>query len=436
MEDQLFWQILLQLFLIAANAIFACAEIAVISINDNKLAQMAAQGDKRALKLQKLTSQPSRFLATIQVAITLSGFMASAFAAENFSEHLVEVLLYLGIPLSYSALNVISVVIITLLLSYFTLVFGELVPKRLAMKKAQELALSMASMVLVISKVAAPIVYILTASTNVVLKALGVDPNVEDENVSEEEIRMMVDIGNEKGVIDSEEKRIIHNVFEFDDLPVAEFATRRKDIAFIWAEETPEEWEKTIRGSRHSLYPVCGDTSDNIIGVLNAKDYFRLEDKSKDNILKMAVKPAFFVLDTTCADILFKKMKQSRNRFAVVLDEYGGLFGIVTMSDILEQLVGEFDDFEPEDSQIEQIKENVWRLSGGVSLEELSGILNIALPIEEYDTFSGYIFGNYGSIPLDGAQFEVDTELFNVKVLEIKDHRIEKAILTLLVKQE
>ncbi|MEG1968470.1 MAG: CNNM domain-containing protein, partial [Clostridia bacterium] len=216
MNDPIIWQILLQILLIALNAVFACAEIAVISMNDNKLAQMAAQGDKRAVRLARLTSQPARFLATIQVAITLSGFMGSAFAADNFSDKLVQWLLSLGVTVPVATLDTAAVIVITLILSYFTLVFGELVPKRIAMKKAEALALGMSGLITAISKLFAPLVWLLTASTNGILRLFGIDPNAEDEEVSEEEIRMMVDVGNQKGVIDPVEREMIQNVFEFD----------------------------------------------------------------------------------------------------------------------------------------------------------------------------------------------------------------------------
>ena len=268
--------ILLQVLLIALNAVFACAEIAVISMNDSKLVKLAAEGDKRAVRLARLTSQPARFLATIQVAITLSGFLGSAFAAENFSDGLVNWLLGLGVPIPAATLDAVAVVVITLVLSYFTLIFGELVPKRVAMRKAEALALGMSALISGIAALFAPIVWFLTISTNAVLRLLGIDPNAEDETVSEEEIRMMVDAGSEKGAIDPEEKDFIQNVFEFDDLTAGEIATHRTEISLLWLEESMEEWEQTIHNSRHTRYPVCDDSADHIVGILNAKDYFRL----------------------------------------------------------------------------------------------------------------------------------------------------------------
>lgn len=424
-------QIVLQIILILLNAVFACAEIAVISMNDNKLASMAANGDKRAIRLARLTSQPARFLATIQVAITLSGFLGSAFAADNFSDALVSWLVSIGVTLPAATLDTIAVILITILLSYFTLVFGELVPKRIAMKRAESLALAMSALITFISHLFAPIVWFLTLSTNSILRLFGIDPNTEENNVSEEEIRMMVDVGSEKGVIDQDEKEMIQNVFEFDDLTVDEFATHRTDISLLWLEESIEEWGKTIHDTRHSLYPICDETVDQVIGILNAKDYFRLEPKTKENILENAVKPAYFVPETVCADVLFRQMKKSHNHFAVVLDEYGGMVGIVTMNDILEQLVG---DLETEDIEInpeqdiERIDSSTWKIRGSATLDKVAKELAISLPIEDYDTFSGFIFGSYGSIPEDGTTFELDINSLHIQVLSIIDHKIEKTI--------
>ncbi|WP_330588177.1 hemolysin family protein [Anaerosporobacter faecicola] len=424
-------QFILQILLILLNAIFACAEIAIISMNDTKLASMAAAGNKRAMRLARLTSQPARFLATIQVAITLSGFLGSAFAADNFSDYLVTWLIQIGISLPAKTLDSISVILITLLLSYFTLVFGELVPKRIAMKKAEPLALAMSSLITFISHLFAPIVWFLTLSTNTILRLFGIDPNTEEEHVSEEEIRMMVDVGSEKGVIDPEEKEMIQNVFEFDDLNVGEFATHRTDISLLWLEESIEEWAKTIHGTRHSLYPICDETVDHVIGVLNAKDYFRLETKTKELILEHAVKPAYFIPETVCADVLFRQMKATHNHLAVVLDEYGGMVGIVTMSDLLEQLVGDLEPTEKEmnqESEIERIDSSTWKIRGCAPLEKVSKELNVALPCEDYDTFSGMIFGSYGCIPDDGTTFEIDIDNLHIQVLSIIDHKIERTI--------
>ncbi len=433
MLDQLLLPIIFQLVLIALNAIFACAEIAVISMSEAKLSKLAEQGNKKAKRLQKLTTEPAKFLATIQVAITLSGFLGSAFAASNFSPYIVNALIKL-FSLSETmagALNSLAVVIITLILSYLTLIFGELVPKRLAMKKTEQLALGMSGLVYFISKLFAPIVFILTISTNAVLRLCGIDPNAEEDAVSEEEILMMVDSGSEKGVIDVEEKDLIQNVFEFDDLTVGEFCTHRTDLAILYAEEDISEWEKSIQETRHSLYPICEETVDKVVGVLNTKDYFRLGDKSRDSVMKNAVKPAYFIPESIHADVLLRQMKQTRNHFAVVLDEYGGTAGIVTMNDLLEQLVGDLETDTDETEireEIESVGENTWKIQGCASLEEVAEKLEVELPVEENDTFGGFVFSCYGSVPDDGTTFDVEYERLNISVTEIKEHRIESCI--------
>ena len=292
MDSDIVGSILLQVVLIAVNAVFACAEIAVVSCNDAKLEKMAQEGNKRAAKLFHLTEQPSRFLATIQVVITLSGFLGSAFAAENFSDRIVSALVDAGMKIPEKTLDAIAVVLITLLLSYITLIFGELVPKRIAMQKAEQIALGISGLVSGASKVFAPLVWLLTASTNGILRLLGIDPDEDDDQVTEEEIRMMVDAGSEKGAIDNEEKDMIQNVFEFDDLTIDEICVHRTDVDLLWLEDSMEEWEQLIHESRHSYYPVCGETVDDIIGVLDAKDYFRLRTKDRDHVMKEAIKQA------------------------------------------------------------------------------------------------------------------------------------------------
>lgn len=432
------WQLLLQVLLIGLNAVFACAEIAVLSVNETKLERMAAEGNRKAARLRKLTVQPARFLATIQVAITLSGFLGSAFAADNFSELLVNWLVGLGVGIPAKTLDTISVILITIILSYFTLVFGELVPKRLAMKKSEQLALGMSGLITTISKFFAPLVWLLTVSVNGVLRLLHVDPDGDEEEVSEEEIRMMVDVGGARGAIDREEQSFIQNVFEFDDLTAGEIATHRTEVDLLWLDESQEQWAETIRGSRHNLYPVCQESVDQVVGVLNTKDYFRLTDHSLENVLDQAVKPAYFVPETVKADVLFRNMKSSRNRFAVVLDEYGGLSGIVTINDLLEQLVGDFDDegtAEEEAPEVERVDSQTWRIQGTAPLDDVAQELDVTLPLEEYDTFGGLVFGALGAIPMDGAQPEVDVCGLHVKVQLIRDHRIQRALVCRLEPQ-
>lgn len=423
--------LILQVILIALNAIFAAAEIAIISMNDARLASLAAKGDKKAVRLARLTSSPAKFLATIQVAITLSGFMGSAFAADNFSGPLVDFLIEkCGVSeTARSTLSSVSVVVITLILSYFTLVFGELVPKRYAMKKAESLALGISGLISFISRVFTPIVWFLSVSTNGVLRLLGVDPNEQEEAVTEEEIRMMIDSGSEKGTIDKEEKELILNVFEFDDRTADEIATHRTDLDLLWAEDSDEAWAKTIFESRHTFFPVVSDSVDNVIGVLNAKDYFRISDKSRKNVMEKAVGSAYFVPESVKTDVLFANLKKAHSPFAIVLDEYGGMSGIVTMTDILESIVGEYDEDENDRltdvPDIIKTEDGLWRIAGDTPIEDAREALEVSIDGEEYDTFGGYVLSLLGVIPADGETPVCETDELIIKATGVLEHRIE-----------
>ena len=413
--------ILLQVVLIGLNAIFASAEIAVISMNDTKLQKMAKEGDARAKRLVSLTEQPTKFLSTIQVAITLAGLLGSAFAAENFAGALVAAIQGTGVGISAAVLETFAVFVITLILAYFNLVFGELVPKRVGMKKAEGLALGMSGMLTMVSRFFAPLVWLLTASTNGILKLLGIDPEDEDEVISEEEIYMMLEVGAEKGTIDREETEWIRNVFAFDDTPVEEVCTHRVDVTALGFEETEEEWKETILQSRFTYYPVYREDQDDIVGVLNTKVYFRLEDRSRYNILKKAVEKPYYVPETMKADVLFRNMKKEKKHFAVVLDEYGGLSGVISMHDLMELLVGELNE---DDKEIVSVGENTWKISGSTSLDDVAEELELKLPVEEYDTFGGYIFGELGKIPDDGAKFVLEADGMKIQVEKVENHRI------------
>ena len=431
--NSIIFMILLQVVLIGLNAIFACAEIAIISMNDTKMQKMAVEGNKKAKRLVKLTEEPARFLSTIQIAITLSGFLGSAFAAENFSGVLVDSLLKLGVPIPADVLGSIAVVVITLILSYFTLVFGELLPKQVAMRKAETLALGLSGLISGIAAAFKPVVSFLTFSTNSMLRLMGIDPNQEAEEVSEEEIRMMVDAGSEKGTIDYEEKEFIQNIFEFDDLSAEEIMTHRTDVTMLDMEDSMEEWKNIIYNSRHTLYPVCNGSFDEIVGVLNAKSYFRLDNHERENVMQNAVTPAYMVPDTVKADTLFRNMRKEHHGMAIILDEYGGTRGIVTINDLVEQLVGDLGNNESvvEEGYIELLEDNTWKVQGTVTLEEVSEVIGEHLDSEEYDTLSGLIFHEYGSIPKDGSCIEINLEKMNIQVLDIKEHQVETAIIQL-----
>ena len=421
-------QIILQIILIMLNAFFACAEIAIISINDTRLEKLAASGDKKAIRLKKLTDSPTKFLATIQVAITLAGFIGAAFAADNFSEPLSAWLLKMGVPISENILKSATVILITLVLSYFTLVFGELVPKRAAMKNSEKIALKMSGIITVVSKFFAPLVFLLNASTNGVLRLVGVNPMDEEERVTEEEILMMSDAGAEKGTIDEDENQIIKNVFAFDDITAEQACTHRTDVSILWSEDSVDVWEETIHRTRHSVFPICGESIDDVIGILDAKDYFHLDVKSRENVMRDAVREPYFVHENMKADRLFEHMKRNgSDHFAIVVDEYGGMTGIITITDLAEQLVGEFSDEDIDEltEKLEKLDESTWNVPGIIALSEVCEELEIKLPADKYETFSGYVTSVFGEIPKDGTRVSIDTDGLHIEVLEIKNHRIK-----------
>ena len=431
----MFGAIILQFVLIFLNAVFASAEIAVISTNETKLQKMAERGDKRAKRLVKMTSQPARFLSTIQVAITLAGFLGSAFAADNFAGPLTNLLVKSGLPLPASVINSICVILITLILAYFNIVLGELVPKRIAMKRAEKTALGISGVLRFVSVIFAPIVWLLTASTNGLLRLFGINPGEDEEEVTEEEIMMMAEAGSEKGSIDSEENELIKNIFEFKEQTVGEVCTHRKDTDLLFLSESDEEWAARIASTRHTYYPICGKGIDDIAGVLSTKDYFRLDDKSRENVMKKAVSAAVFVTENTPANTLFYKMKISREYFAVVVDEYGGMSGIVTMHDLLELLVGDLTEKDDkEEYEISRLSETEWEITGLAPIDKVEASLGVKLPEEEsehFETFGGYVCGMMGTLPEDGASFELSTEQMNVRVLSVEDRCIKRVIVTL-----
>ncbi len=425
--------IILLLILIFLNAVFASAEIAVISMSDMRLKKLADERDKRAHRLILLTEQPARFLATIQVAITLAGLLSSAFAADYFAEPLVAYLIKSGVAVSPEMLKGLSVILITLILAYFNLVFGELVPKRIAMQRSEFLALKLSGLLFFVSKAFAPLVFLLTISTNSVLRLFGIRSDEGEEQVTEEEIRMLLLEGSKQGTIRSTENEIIQNVFEFDDITVDSICTHRLEVVSLMDGENIREWEEIIHNTRHTFYPVCGDSYDDVIGVLNTKDYFRLKDYSRDEIMKYAVDEPFFIPESMRANMLFQTMKQTRRYFAVVLDEYGGLAGIITVHDLIEALVGDLceQDEEQKEAICEQ-EDGSFHIYGYASLDEVARKLGIHLPVEKYDTFSGYVCGVMGRIPDDGEQLTCEANGIRVVVCSVVNHIVAESDVTLL----
>ena len=430
--------IILLIVLIFLNAIFASAEIAVISMNDAKLKKLTEEGNKKAIKLTKLTEQPARFLATIQVVITLAGFLNSAFAADYFADPLVDLFISLGAPVPRNVLSSVAVIIITVILSYFNLVFGELVPKRIAMKKTESLSLALASPLYTISKIFTPLVFLLTVSTNGVLRLLGIDPNESEEQVTEEEIRMMLSEGSQQGTIDQSETEMIQNVFDFNDISVEQICTHRIDVTSLDINDSLETWQGIIFESRHTFYPVYKENTDNIVGILNTKDYFRMENKSKEEIINHAIDKPWFVPENMKANVLFQNMKTSRKYIAVLIDEYGGMSGLITLHDLIEALVGDL--YELEDAvqspDIQQIGENSWEIQGSADLEDVAEALGIQLPTEDFDTYNGYVCDVIGRVPANGETFSCETEDLSIQVHSVVNHRIGDSTVIKKIKPE
>lgn len=417
------------LVLILINAFFAASEIALISLNDNKIRAMAQQGHRKAKIILGLLGEPSKFLATIQIGITLAGFFASAFAGESFAGDLAAYLILLGVPLAPSVLSTISLIVITLLLSYFQLVLGELVPKRVAMKRAESMAMLAATTLMVLSKVTAPFVKLLTGSTNLIVRLFGIDPNANDEEVSEEEIRMMLDTGTEMGTIQPIEKLMINNIFDFDNLTVDEIMTHRIHVVGIPVEADQQTVAELADKEQYTRFPVYEETIDNVIGILHSKDllrYLRGGEQENWNLQEM-VTPPHFVPMSRKTNELFEEMQQNRIQMAVIVDEYGGTAGIVTMEDLLEEIVGNiYDEHDSEELEFEQVAEGNYLFSGTMSLHDAQDVLDIPLPIEDYDTLSGFMIGRLKRIPTiqEKPEFEYRGYIFAVR--EVGQHRIRK----------
>ena len=432
-------QILLQCILIALNAFFAASEIAVISLSSNKLRAQAEDGDKTAQKMLILVDEPTGFLSTIQIGITLAGFLGSAFAAENFAGLLTNWLVNtVGVTaISASAINTVSVVVVTLILSLFTLVFGELVPKRIAMRKAEALARKICGVILFLSRVLKPLVWFTSTCTNAVLILCGINPNDEEEVVSEEDIRLMVDAGEEQGAIESMEREFIENIFEFNNIDASDVMIPRTSVTFIWADATKQEILDTISSSGFSRFPVCGEDSDDILGVLRTREFLlALNDEDGDIFnMKDLVFPAAFFPETIKADALFREMQKRNTQMVIIVDEYGGMSGIVTMEDLLEELVGNiYDESDKITQEISLISDNSWRAAGDIALSDLDEMIGTELDSEDldYNTLGGYIFDHLGFIPPDGSHEEFTADGLHIRIEQMEDRHVEWAIVTKL----
>ena len=419
-------QILVLVILIALNAFFAASEIAYIALNDAKIEKQAKEGNKRAQQIQKMLETPSKFLSTIQIGITLAGFLSSAFASDAFASKLAPILNN-AIPIGIGAWQNISIIIITIILSFFTIVFGELVPKRLAMKHYEKIAFATIGVIKTISVITAPFVKLLSVTTNAISKIFGVGEN-EEEIVTEEEIKMMVDQGKEDGTIQEDEKEYINNVFEFNDIVASEIMTHRTDIFAVDINTSAAELlEEIIKDDcKHSRIPVYDETIDEIKGILYVKDIIKNITKKTFKI-KNIMKEAYFVSQNKLINEIFKELQKSKKQMAIVIDEYGGTAGLITMEDILEEIVGDiYDEYDDIEEEYEKIDDKTYIVSGKMPIYDVNKLLNSNIPEGDYDTLSGYLQEELGRIPTEEELPVIETKELTFKIEEYEDKRIVK----------
>ena len=419
-------QIIVLIILIVLNAFFAASEIAYIALNDAKIEKQAKEGNKKAQQIQKMLETPSKFLSTIQIGITLAGFLSSAFASDAFASRLAPVLNNL-MPIGIVAWQNISIIIITIILSFFTIIFGELVPKRLAMKHYEKIAFATIGIIRTISVITAPFVKLLSVTTNAISKIFGVGEN-EEEIVTEEEIKMMVDQGKEDGTIQEDEKEYINNVFEFNDIVASEIMTHRTDIFAVDINTSAAELlEEIIKDDcKHSRIPVYDETIDEIKGILYVKDIIKNITKKTFKI-KNIMKEAYFVSQNKLINGIFKELQKSKRQMAIVVDEYGGTAGLITMEDILEEIVGDiYDEYDDIEEEYEKIDDKTYIVSGKMPIYDVNKLLNSNIPEGDYDTLSGYLQEELGRIPTEEELPIIETEELTFKIEEYEDKRILK----------
>ena len=423
--------------LIFVNAFFSMSEMAIVTLNDNKIDKLAEQGNKKAKQIKKLTENTSSFLSTIQIGVTLAGFLTSATAAQSFAEMLTNAIGKTAVVnvIPVGIISGFSTVVITLIMSYFSLVLGELVPKKIAMNKPEKMAFMAAPILTFVAKVTKPIVKFLALSTNGVLRVIGIDPHADEEVVTEEEIRMMVDVGGEKGVIEDTQIEMINNIFEFDDIDVADIMTHRTDMVCVDEEEPLAEAVKLSIENGFSRIPVFKEDPDNIVGIVYIKDFLKYVGTNlpKTKTVKDMMRPAYYVPETKRCGELFTEMTEKRVQMAIVVDEYGGTAGIVTLEDLLESIVGNIqDEYDQEDEEISIINETTFEVEGITDIEEVEEHTGKKFPEGDYDTIGGYIISVLGFLPEDGQMNEVQFENVKFTVLNVEERRIGKVKVEIL----
>lgn len=435
--DSFIFNIILLFILILVNAFFAMSEMAIVSLNDNVIDKLAEDGHKKAQKIKKLTENPSNFLSTIQIGVTLAGFLTSASASTTFSNMLTNAIINISPTLQKfeDAISSISVIVITIIMSYFSLVLGELAPKRMAMQRSEKIAYKVVDILLVVKKVCSPFVKILSFSTNGIVRLFGFDPNANDDIVTKEEIRMMVDVGQEKGVIEDIQKEMINNIFEFDDIDVRDVMTHRTDMIAVDDTDSLEDVVKLSIEHGYSRIPVYHEDQDNIIGIIYIKDLleFISNNLPKDKGPADMMHEAYYVPSSKNCGNLFTEMKDKRVQMAVVVDEYGGTAGIITIEDIVEAIMGNIrDEYDDEEEEIIEESENIFTVDGIAYVDEVNGLIGNVIPEGTYDTLGGFIISQLGFLPKDGDMNEIIFENIKFTILNVEERRIGKVRVEIL----
>ena len=426
MPDGSLWMIITMVICLIFSAFFSASETAFTSFNKTRMRTRAEEGNKRAERVLKMSESYDKLLSTILVGNNIVNILLSSVATVWF------IALLVNTRVSGYA-SAISTAVITIIV----LIFGEITPKSLAKDHPEGFAIAVSGFLKAIVVILTPINFIFMLWKKLVTKIFK--PS-EEEAVTEGEVLTLIDEAHEDGSIDEYNKELIENIFDFDDLSAGEIATHRTDLTFLDFSDTMEEWDNVINNSRFSRYPICKDGIDNVIGILDARLYLRLDDKSRDNVMNNIVSAPYFVPEAVKADVLFKNMRDHKESLAVVLDEYGGLFGVITMTDLIECIVGDInsenEDGEEDLPPVELIAENSWRILGSASIDEVEDALGIKLEDTDSDTFSGYALGLYGSVPDDGSNFELTTDNLNIVIEEIKDHRIDRATVSIKLPED
>ena len=432
-------KILLLFALILVNAFFAMSEIAIISLNDTKIERLAEEGDKKAKKIMKLTENSSNFLSMIQIGVTLAGFLTSASAADSFAPLITAAVAPHVNPALLGVIDTAALIVITIVISYFSLVLGELVPKKIAMQKAESISYKIVGFLLVFMKVTKPFVRVLAFSTNTIVRLFGIDPSADEEQVTEEEILMMVDVGEEKGVIENTQAEMINNIFELDDIDAGDIMTHRVDMAAVEADEPVSEVLNVAIEEGYSRIPVYDDDPDNIVGMVYIKDLLEYVGKELpvNKSIREVMREAYFVPETKKCGKLFAEMSENHIQMAIVVDEYGGTAGLVTLEDIVESIMGNIqDEYDDEAEEIAKINDTTFTVEGNTDIDEVDELVGAELPQDDYATLAGFIISRLGYLPKDGDLDTVEFENLKFTVLSVEDKRIAKVRIDITPRDE